>query len=146
MTGDDLIALAGSLAASTGLGGAEARYRSAVSRAYYGAYHLAVALLAECGASIRTSAYGHNDVYVCLWESGYDPARQAARHLSQLRTERNRADYRLDDYRFRVPANAMQAVEMAYDVKRCLEACRNDPAALDAIQRGIEAWRNRAGR
>lgn len=40
MTGSDLIALASHLVANTAFGNAEARYRSAISRAYYGAFHL----------------------------------------------------------------------------------------------------------
>jgi len=47
MDGSDFIALAGKLAAGPAAG--EATYRTAVSRAYYGAFHIARSFLAELG-------------------------------------------------------------------------------------------------
>jgi hypothetical protein len=54
MTGDDFIAFSGKLAANPAAG--EAGFRSASSRAYYGAFHLAMAFLAEIGTPVPANA------------------------------------------------------------------------------------------
>lgn len=56
MSGEEYIALAGRLVASTALGSPEARFRTAASRAYYGAYHLAVAVLTTWGLKVKQNA------------------------------------------------------------------------------------------
>ena len=125
MTGDDFIALAGNLAVNTGLGTHEARYRSAVSRAYYGAYHLASDFLMELGIRIPRSAHAH--VYRLLWTAEYSQARQAARLLTDLRRARNRADYDLSRPSFRDQDVAIETIEAAHEVRSFLQACRAEP-------------------
>src|SRR5688572_33207692 len=100
MTPDDLIQLAGNLAVNPHFGAGEARFRSAVSRAYYGAYHLAANLLQDFQISVRRNHTGHNQVYRCLFECGHFRARIAAQLLDELRAERNAADYDLTKVKF----------------------------------------------
>ena len=138
MSGEEYIALAGRLVTSTALGSPEARFPTAASRAYYGAYHLAVAVLTTWGLKVKQNAYGHQEVYNLFWGSGHAEARKVASLLDDLRTERIKADYRMDDSRFQEPRTAMMCVEMAEDAKRYLENCRSDAVA---IQEGIQQWR-----
>ncbi len=142
MNGEEYIALAGRLVASIALGSPEARFRTAASRAYYGAYHLAVAALTTWGLKVKQNAYGHQDVYNLFWGSGHAEARKVASLLDDLRTERIKADYRMDDSRFQEPRAAMMCVEMAEDAKRYLERCHSD---AQAIQQGIQQWRLATG-
>jgi len=58
MTGDELISLAGKFVANTNLGGSEAQFRNAISRAYYGAFHLAKTLLEEINFPIKENPKG----------------------------------------------------------------------------------------
>ena len=127
MTGDELIALAGNLAVNTGLGTDEARFRSAVSRAYYGAFHLSCALLSDFGITVRRNADGHSEVYRALWATQVREAQQVARLLSSLRSERNRADYDLLDPEFRKRETATVNVEAAHEIRLLVEACRREP-------------------
>ena len=143
MSGEEYIALAGRLVASTALGSPEARFRTAASRAYYGAYHLAVAVLTTWGLRVKQNAYGHQEVYNLFWGSGQSEARKVASLLDDLRTERIKADYRMDDPRFQTPQTAMMCVEMGESVKSRLERCRSD---AEAIQQGIRQWRFQTGR
>jgi uncharacterized protein (UPF0332 family) len=143
MTGHDYIELAGRLVASPAVGSAEARFRTATSRAYYGAFHLAVTLLTIWGLKVRQNAYGHQDVYNLFWGSGHIEARKVASLLDDLRTERIKADYRMDDPRFQTPQTAMMCVEMGESVKSRLVRCRSD---AEAIQQGIRQWRFQTGR
>jgi uncharacterized protein (UPF0332 family) len=57
MNPDDFISLAGKLAANANAD--EATYRTAVSRAYYGAFHLAATFLAELGFAAPRMANVH---------------------------------------------------------------------------------------
>lgn len=57
MNPDDFVSLAGKLAANANAD--EATYRTAVSRAYYGAFHLAAAFLAELGFVAPRTANVH---------------------------------------------------------------------------------------
>lgn len=143
MTGEEYIALAGRLVVSPALGSEEARFRTAASRAYYGAFHLAVALLTSWGIKVRQNAYGHQDAYNLFWGSDHSEARKVASLLDDLRTERIKADYRLDDPRFHDPPTAMMCVEMGEAVKRCLDRCRHD---AETVQQGIQQWRILSGR
>jgi uncharacterized protein (UPF0332 family) len=139
MTGDEFISLAGKLVANSALGGMEARFRTAASRAYYGAFHLAEALLAAWGLKVRRNAYGHQDVYDLFWGSGHPQARRVASLLEDLRTERIKADYRMDDARFQVPGTAMMCVEMGEAVRVCLESCESE---AETIRQAIRHWRH----
>jgi uncharacterized protein (UPF0332 family) len=128
MTGDDLIHLAGHLIANTALGDPEARYRSAVSRAYYGAFHLASAFLADCGARILSNHTGHVQAARILQANGHPDVVEASRLLDDLRSARNEADYNLQKKRLASRASAQADVEMAADLQICLARCRKEPA------------------
>jgi len=83
MTGEEFIALASRLLL-TDIGDAEARHRSAVSRAYYGAFHLAVKFFDEAfGVRILQNHAGHEQASRALLNSGNDDAVAAGRCLSQ---------------------------------------------------------------
>src|SRR5580704_1421606 len=112
MTGDDFIALASRLLLSN-IGDPEARYRSAVSRAYYGAYHLAIEFLSGIGFRVSGNSECHEEAYRALLNSGNLDAVTAARLLNDLRNSRNEADYRLTKKRLAVEANARAVIAIA---------------------------------
>jgi uncharacterized protein (UPF0332 family) len=139
MNGRDLIILAGHLVQNKALGNNEARYRSAISRAYYGAFHLVVAFLAEHNCTIAESGQGHESAYRQLFDTKVEPAKEAARHLNDLRRERIRADYRLGVKGLDGQQNAMDKVEMAETVRSLLDKCRIEPtrtAVAAALNKG----------
>ncbi len=138
MTGNELILLAGKLAANPALGDAEARFRSAVSRAYYGAYHLARVFVASLGGVIPKNATGHFELSRILWDSRQEFAQDVASRLDDLRRERNRADYDLDSSSFRNQVNAVKCVELADEVRLAIERCQQEPA-LTAIRTAISS-------
>jgi hypothetical protein len=124
MTGDDFMHLAGKLATSAD----EASLRSAVSRAYYGAFHLASQFLEEIGRAAPRNTQAHVHVARKLQGSGQRDAYRAGSLLGDLHTERIRADYRLDDKRVGIAAFARTCVETAYEIRSALIACRAEPA------------------
>ena len=95
MEGSDFIALAGKLAVAAAAD--EATYRTAISRAYYGAFHIARSFLVELGFQPVGNANVHAFVRHYLAGSGHPEAYLAASELGYLQAARNRADYDLDD-------------------------------------------------
>lgn len=115
MTGHDFIALAGRLAASND----EAALRSAVSRAYYGAFHLAIAFLAELDCPTN----GHGEPPRRLSEPGNENARLAGQLLIELQGARVKADYKLNDRRLAAIEFARHHVEIAHSIRGELDKC-----------------------
>jgi uncharacterized protein (UPF0332 family) len=126
MTGDDFIALASRLLLSN-IGDPEARYRSAVSRAYYGAYHLAIEFLSGIGFRVPGNSECHEQAYRALFNSGNADAAEAARLLNDLRAARNEADYKLNKKRLALEANARADIETAGSFQAALRKCREEP-------------------
>jgi len=71
--------------------------RSAVSRAYYGAFHLAIEVLHEFESGPSAAGVAHNFVSNILQNIGVETARVAGSLLANLRGDRVKADYRLED-------------------------------------------------
>jgi uncharacterized protein (UPF0332 family) len=128
------IALAGKLAAAPAA--EEASYRTAVSRAYYGAFHAARLFLVELGFKPVGNANVHAFVRHYLNGSNHPDASLAAGQLADLQAARNRADYDLDNPDVGRRAYAMVIVERAHRVVSALAKCRED-AAIEAIRQGI---------
>jgi hypothetical protein len=74
----------------------EADWRSAVSRAYYAAFHVARQLLKQCGFAVPRADQAHAYVWLRLSNSGHPAVRKAGADLGYLRSDRNGADYDLD--------------------------------------------------
>jgi uncharacterized protein (UPF0332 family) len=140
MDGHDFITLAGKLAASPAAD--EATYRTAVSRAYYGAFHVARFFLVELGFEPVRNMNVHGFVRHYLNGSAHSDACFAASHLSRLQAARNRADYHLDDLHVGSQRNAMVCVERAHGIVSALESCRADEAR-ESIRQAIAEYERR---
>ena len=91
MTGREFLQLADELAAGT----TEAEWRSAVSRAYYAAFHVARDLLTACRFTAPRGDQAHAYLWLRLSNSVDPDLENAGSDLQTLRRNRNRADYDL---------------------------------------------------
>lgn len=123
MRGEDFLELAVSLLDSD----SEAAWRSAVSRAYYGAFHTAKELLADAGIALPDSGEAHRKILYCLKESGDEGGTDAGNRLGKLRDERNAADYSLRDRRFREKLAVERQVSLARTLVTMLRGLRAEP-------------------
>ena len=123
MGSDEFLALAVELAAA----GSEARQRTAVSRAYYGAFHFAKELLTAAGIILPDTAEAHRKIQLCLKESRVDDARRAGDKLELLRGQRNRADYDLRAADFRQKETAESLLGVTQNLVAVLEMLRVEP-------------------
>jgi uncharacterized protein (UPF0332 family) len=89
-------------------GPTEAEWRSATSRAYYAAFHVARVLLLGLGFRVPQADRAHGYLWMRLSNAGQADVMTAGRRLGDLRRERNRADY--DDHRAVTQATAAQDV------------------------------------
>jgi uncharacterized protein (UPF0332 family) len=92
VNGRDFLQIAQVLATDT----SEAAWRSAVSRAYYAAFHEARVLLQDLGFIVPRADRAHAYLWLRLSNCGDIPTQLAGRELNDLRGDRNRADYDLD--------------------------------------------------
>jgi uncharacterized protein (UPF0332 family) len=129
MTGDDFLRFA----ADTMLvpRPTEAACRSAISRAYYGVFHLASAFLGDLGFQLGGR---HDAVWKYLQISNHPRAVEVGNRLSSLYTQRRRADYQLEDSKWGEHPHATRWVEQAEAIAKVLAECE---AIKDGIRQGI---------
>lgn len=115
MDGQAFLDFARELASS----GDEERRRTSVSRAYYGAYHVAIGFVRSCGVTVPKRDV-HIKLQWCLQQAGERTSQieiaKAGGKLGDLRTERNKADYDLDDTSIAKVSNVLKAVRKAEQV------------------------------
>ncbi|HVA51338.1 MAG TPA: hypothetical protein VNH11_33660 [Pirellulales bacterium] len=122
----------------------ESELRTAVGRAYYGAFHCARELLGECGIRFpRSELLGadiHRKVRFCLSQADNEDAGLVVNRLSSLREQRNDADYDLKTRRFTVQnaANVKATVRIALEIVDALQRCRAE-TALSALRDQVRA-------
>ncbi|HVC93312.1 MAG TPA: hypothetical protein VND64_06450 [Pirellulales bacterium] len=142
MKGQEFIRLASKLAAMGSRD--EASCRSAVSRAYYGAFHAARDLLADLGFPVPFSPSAHVFIQRRLIGAGQADAHAVGSMLADLHRARLRADYDLND----VPAGTIQfaqsCVETAHSLDAIVVVCRQPPIFAE-IQAGIAAYERKIG-
>ncbi|MBX9788753.1 MAG: hypothetical protein K2Y37_07535 [Pirellulales bacterium] len=136
MDAADFITLSGKLV-SMGKSGA----RSAVSRAYYGAFHVARAVLIDLASESCGSGKAHNLVPLYLGSANHPDASVAANLLSDLHANRIKADYSLDLARAESQPFATHGVETAHEIQRRLilfrAACEQDVELRGRLRDGI---------
>lgn len=91
MDGRDFYTLAQQLALRT----TEAAWRSAVSRAYYAAFHVARQLMEDLGFTVPRVDRAHGHLWLRLSNCGDSQVQHAGANLNDLRRDRNWADYDL---------------------------------------------------
>lgn len=122
MNGRDFLPLAARLAGGT----TEADWRTAVSRAYYAAFHVARRFFADMNFTVPRADRAHQYLVFRLSNSGESVTEQAGRDLETLRRLRNRADY--DETPPLPQAQATAAVQLAETILQVLDAARQEPA------------------
>lgn len=137
MRGYDFLHLANSLLS----GSTEAEWRSAISQAYYAAFHVARGLLLHCQFAVPRGEQAHGYLWLRLSNAGHAAVVAAGRDLKAVRNNRNWADYDLDNP-FDQPTAAAQ-VQVATVLIRVLEAAAHDPVrtqitdAMKAYERDV---------
>lgn len=131
------------LARRLGEGRPGAECRSAVSRAYYGAFHVADAALRSYAVCLREDGDLHELLSACLSYSDDQELMRAGTALMALRRHRNEADYELRNLKAEGRGRAAKALELADEILTLFSdfAARPEPTrrpALDAMSRAVQ--------
>ena len=121
MIGRDFLGIASALARDT----SEAAWRSAVSRAYYAAFHVARELLESMGFSVPHGDRAHGYLWLRLQNCCDSLTQDAGRDLKMLRGDRNGADYNLHQPSSKVEAR--RCIDLAQGIIQSLDAARIEP-------------------
>jgi len=116
MTGREFLTVANRLAGA----GTEAEWRSAISRAYYAAFHAARELMEDLRFAVPRADRAHAYLSRRLANCGHPQTQQAGMDLNALRGDRNQADY--DLHRSVTAPLAMLHVRLAEQIVRVLDA------------------------
>jgi hypothetical protein len=108
-------------------GPSEAERRTAVSRAYYGIFHLAHKLVTMCGVRLAVNE-AHAKLCHCL-KSGCknSDAQSAGSKLDTLRESRRRSDYELGDGNCKNARWVQLQIGLARQAADALALCSRDP-------------------
>jgi uncharacterized protein (UPF0332 family) len=113
------------LAATLAAGTTRAEWRTAVSRAYYAAFHVARELLTSLGFHPPQGDRAHGYLWIRVANAGVGAVQVAGNRLNLLRRERNRADY--DAHVSVTQVMATDGVRVAEEIIRVLDAAAVEP-------------------
>ena len=121
IAGGDFLTLAERWANGT----SEGEWRSAVSRAYYAAFHEARELLRDLGFRVPRGDQAHAYLWMRLSNCSDPQVQRAGSELNRLRRDRNRADYDIDQDLLQ--ADALADVRLARAINQTFHAARSEP-------------------
>jgi uncharacterized protein (UPF0332 family) len=137
MTGREFLTLAGKLAVMQQLG--PAGERSAVSRAYYGVFHLAKELLEDLNIHIPRDENAHKKLVMYFANSRQTEAVSLATMIGDLHERRKRADYTIADTQYEGARFAQSSVERANAISDVLAKLAAEPRRSQ-LQQGVKAY------
>jgi uncharacterized protein (UPF0332 family) len=118
--------------------GTEPAWRTAVSRAYYAAFHVARDFIEDLGFAVPAAQGAHAYLFLRLQNCG-DPALANAGQLLQgLRHERNTADYE-PKFHFR-PGMAPSSLRRAEHLIQVLDSSLGDLVRLSLVRNAIRLY------
>jgi uncharacterized protein (UPF0332 family) len=127
------------LADELSMGTRQADWRTAISRAYYAAFHKARTLLQQSGFHVPVAQQAHAYLWLRLSNSGHPDVDNAGDLLYQLRRMRSWADYDfgrpLDD------AAAVYYIGIALDIVQLLHQLASEPAIFTRVVDAIKIYR-----
>ncbi len=116
-----------------------AELRSAVSRAYYAAFHVARKLLVDMGFEISRGPAAHGDVCKYLGNAANPSVEHAGNNIGDLKGWRNQADYDLDLVEHENSGSVQKIVSITEQIIEDLEQCCNG-SDRDQIKGAINSY------
>ena len=126
------------LADELSTGSRQADWRTAISRAYYAAFHKARALMRQGGFRVPDAEKAHAYLWLRLSNSGHPDVSNAGARLNRLRSMRNWADYDFDQ-----PLDAAAAIShvgIALDIVQLFHQLANEAAILTRVVDAIKIY------
>lgn len=126
------------LADELSTGSRQADWRTAISRAYYAAFHKARSFLGQSGFRVPVAERAHAYLWMRLSNSDHPDVNIAGDNLNRLRSIRNRADY---DFNHPLDeTTAIERVGIATDIVQLLDQLSNEPVILTRVIDAIKIY------
>lgn len=122
----------------------EASVRSAISRGYYAAFHVAKNLVEGLGFTLPKDAAAHDKLYYMLHNAGDKSAEDAAKLLNDLRKRRNFADYDFKRQDMQTYQDCQYDLVRVTGVITFCEAFSSEPLRTD-LKKGLSEYIQKAG-
>ncbi len=116
-----------------------AELRSAVSRAYYAAFHVARKLLVDMGFEISKGSGAHGDICNYLGNAANPTVEHAGNNIGDLKGWRNQADYELNSVEHENSGSVQKIVFITEQIIEDLEQCCNG-SDRDQIKGAISSY------
>jgi uncharacterized protein (UPF0332 family) len=116
-----------------------AQIRTAISRAYYAVFNLAVEFLTGLGFGLP-KYNKHVAVQHRLQNCGDSEIERVGSELTELASKRSQADYDLDDKSIESGKTALIAVAQADRMMQAVEKCLTNKSRQRVITSAIEKW------
>ena len=127
------------LASRLSAGPGPAEFRSAVSRAYYAAFHIGSQLLDALGFKVSAGSGGHGEVRNHLHNCGDPEVMAAISKLGGLHSKRIRADYHFDKTDVENPKTVEGLIKDAGNIIRALDECFVEPKKTQ-VTKSMREW------
>ncbi|MFA4917381.1 MAG: hypothetical protein WC560_12025 [Syntrophales bacterium] len=126
-------------------GSKPAEFRTAVSRAYYAAYHVGVGFLNGMDCHISEGSNGHAEVSRDLNNCGDHELSKVGSKINDLRSERIIADYKLNKTKYDDQRNTQATVMQAERIIKALDQYASSPRQIE-IAKAIKEYRKKVSR
>jgi hypothetical protein len=124
--------------------GKPAYCRTAIGRAYYGAFNVGAATLRDNGFTIGRGPQGHGDVVKHLLGADDPLVRRVGSQIDDLRAMRNKSDYRMDATDVENARTAAALVAEAERLIATLTTAFSSPSRASLVA-SIQNWKRAAG-
>ena len=119
----------------------KAALRSAVSRAYYGAFNYGRHLLRCFGFThIANNVRNHGEVWHYFENCGNADVENAGRKLANLGSDRVKADYQLDNQKFEKIQNVQCSLMNAQNIISEFDNCMASSQKVTAVTQGMKKY------
>ncbi len=143
MNGSDFLNFAATLAGVPSYG--PAGFRSSVSCAYYGAFHIVRDFLNDHQIFCRNRDNEHKWAQYLLLNCGVQAGKEIGQLLSNLQESRVQADYKFRIAQVESKANALLCVQRAKSLETKINQVKSS-ANLGQLIDGIKEYRQRSGK
>ncbi len=115
-------------------------HRSAISRSYYAAYHVAKNFLGDLGIKTKKSGHSHGEVTKCIGNSGDLTIEKSGSKLRDLQGMRIKADYEMENKEVEKNVIAILQIKIACNVVKELDNCLKDNTRIERIKPNIMTY------
>lgn len=115
-------------------------FRTSISRSYYAAFHVGSEVLRNMKIPLPNSSKAHDDLSNLLSNCNDMTLSKAGSQLDSLKSDRIKADYKLDNLDIETKNKAEIAYKQADRIIQILDGCNCDKERMNAVAKSIREY------